>query len=107
MCKTLLNEQNVLHFFKYAHTNHDKNYKQKRKQQHKHGEKSKQILTCLVEVLFAELLKADRVLRTNGQVVEHALHLGCELRTALEFQLADHQSLHIIRGRALVQQTAG
>ena len=35
------------------------------------------------------------------------LHLGGELRAALELELSDHEPLHVVRCGALVQQPLG
>mmetsp|Transcript_34778 Transcript_34778/g.92148 ORF Transcript_34778/g.92148 Transcript_34778/m.92148 type:complete len:382 (+) Transcript_34778:726-1871(+) len=40
----------------------------------------------------------------QGQVVDHALKLGRELRSALHLQLRDHALLGVLRGRGLVEQ---
>ena len=44
-------------------------------------------LTCELLVFLDELFKGHGVLLSNGQIVQHALHLGGELRATLALQL--------------------
>mmetsp|Transcript_18622 Transcript_18622/g.31367 ORF Transcript_18622/g.31367 Transcript_18622/m.31367 type:complete len:248 (-) Transcript_18622:1181-1924(-) len=55
-------------------------------------------------VFLAIFLKILRVLSSNAQIVQHTFHFASELSTTFQFQFADHQSLHIIRSRPLVEQ---
>lgn len=45
------------------------------------------LLTRELLVLFDELLEGHSVFLSDGQIIQHAFHLGCELRATLALQL--------------------